>query len=331
MREHEREPSPAVGDVSAARTPGTIVATLDRSKLAESALVVARNLAECTGYRVLLTSVVPVPAELSLWSHTDEVAHEWLTRRTEAQHYLDEIAGEFEDIEVDTAIRSGSPVADEILAIAKGIESALIVMASHGRSGIKRMMVGSVTAQVVRSTLCPVVVVRAHEGRRSPAPGSPVDRLLVALDGSPFAEEALSAARAVFGASGLTLHLLRVVETPVRTMGAYDVLDESSLAAYSALETYLESARDDAASYLDRISSSLAGEDNRVTWQVAEGRASAEIIQSAEQRDTGLIVMSTHGRTGLGRMVLGSVADQVLHASRLPLMLVRPRSGGPLS
>jgi nucleotide-binding universal stress UspA family protein len=197
-------------------------------------------------------------------------------------------------------------------------------MASHGHGEVKRLTVGSVAAGIVHRAHCPVIVIRAQE-EAPPAPLLSRDPLLVPMDGSPFAEEALSVAREALGTPKLTLHLLRVVETSKWYMNGYESLDYGSLEAYQAFEEYRDWAREDAAQYLERIAADLATEGHEVSWQVEQGVAVRQIVEVADERNVGMIVMATHGRAGLTRLLLGSVSEQVLHESRRPLMLIRPQ------
>jgi nucleotide-binding universal stress UspA family protein len=191
-------------------------------------------------------------------------------------------------------------------------------MASHARTGVSRVAVGSVAASVIHDADCPVIVVREAE-EAGDTSDRPLNRLLIALDGSEFAEQALASAQEVLGTSGLDIHLLRVVETNKWYGSSYSQID------FSALNLYIDTERSVSTDYLDKQAASLTDAGHSVTWEVRDGLVSEHIAEVAEKFGAGLVVMSTHGRTGVGRVLMGSVAERVIHEAGLPVMLVNPR------
>ncbi|MCE5217377.1 universal stress protein [bacterium] len=136
--------------------------------------------------------------------------------------------------------------------------------------------------------------------------------ILVTLDESALAERALPHAVALAKAFGATIHLVSVIP----------VLDaETMFAAGVSIDwtAQVESARD----YMGGIRKRVMGEGVEAEWDVCQGDVAEEILRYCDQQDCDLIVMSTHGRSGLGRWVYGSIADRVLRHAKVPVLLVR--------
>ncbi len=283
----------------------TVVVPLDRSLVAERAVPFAEAVARQIGARLIFLSVVELPVDFAEWVET--VAQVKMEAEREYTEYLKEVASRVEGVEVDVAVRFGS-AATEILKFVESLPRALLVMASHGRTGFRRLVLGSVTQQVVHRITTPVIVVpaRAPDPAR-PQPGA-VRRILVPLDGSKYAERALDTGLAIFGPTRPELILLRVVEVVTWLAG---------------LEPYIKSARKEAASYLEEQGMALAERGLSVSLEVRVGSVPDEINAVALQYDVDMIVMATHGRSGATRRIFGSVAEKQLRLSPVPLMLVR--------
>ncbi|MEZ4572060.1 MAG: universal stress protein [Thermomicrobiales bacterium] len=179
----------------------TVILPLDRSAVSEQAIPAAKDLASRTGAVLVLVSVIEAPSHLAEWAaarRPDDVVESWTKQQREVSDYLEEVAGRFDGDAVETRTLTGNP-ARQINQLARHVENPVIVMASHGHSALERLRLGSVASGVVQSALCPVIVVR----QGSEGPPVSFDRILVALDGSDFAEEALGAVQAVLGTTGL--------------------------------------------------------------------------------------------------------------------------------
>jgi nucleotide-binding universal stress UspA family protein len=189
-------------------------------------------------------------------------------------------------------------------------------MATHGRSGLGRWVYGSVAEAVLRQAPVPLLLVRAWQPATT-ATFDPRPCLLVPLDGSRYAETALPAASRL--ARQLAGALLLVRAVPVA--GAGTALDWA-LAPDLAIETAALARA--ATDYLDRIADRLRRTGVMVDYLARSGEPAAVIEAVGQERAAALIVMTTHGRTGLQRLALGSVADAVLRQQDRPLLLVRP-------
>ncbi len=278
----------------------------DPDLVSERALPVARALVSEAGGTVVFVSVVDrsfsveaLDAALNHNSKTDEV---WLV---ELRDYLEGVAATFHGCNAQVVIRPGTPVA-ELEQEIQSTDNPLVVMASHGRVGMERMLLGSVSFRVIHDVDCPVVLVR----ERLPNAYA-LHNLLVPLDGSPAAESALDRALDTLEGLSLRLRLLHVVE-PLSDL--YGVV----------VPSYLDAANQWAASYLRNMSQRLSGRGYEVSWLVRHGFVAEQIAEAAIEERVDLVVLSTEGRHAVRRMLFGSVTERTLHEGVLPLMIVRP-------
>ena len=324
-------PRPTMATLPA--TFNTILVPLDGSPLGEHAIPYAAALARAAGGRLVLV----------------HAAHDAAERR----HIETDLADLAERLwkggaQVETHVRYGSP-ATVITQATVTWEAGLVAMSTHGRSGLGRWLYGSVAEAVLRRSPVPVLLVPATcEGQWRPAsPEGRRPRLVVPLDGSATAERALATACALAGVTGAELHLARVVPPPP----ALEVDAEEQLVwGYSlamgplsppetgggvtrravAPETRVHPDAQDvhemteAGDYLDAVAAGLRTLVAPVKTHVLAGPPAVELADLARRCDADLVVMATHGRAGLARLALGSVATAVLRRAPVPLVLVGP-------
>ncbi len=289
-----------------------IVVPLDGSELAEGILPHVKEIASRTGAEmVLLTSVVDV----GVWDATVTAA--LLGKEEElAGAYLDAKAGELRaaGFTVRARVLQG-PAAEAILGAAREEAASLIAISTHGRSGLSRWIFGSVAVKIVQSTDRPLLVVRPAE--KAPA-SAQIRKILVPLDGSDVAEAVLPFVEELANAVGAAVVLFNAIPP---------------LAAYPGFETaqpvlvgrVIEEMQDDARKLLTRVAKEMEGRGVTASMVVTVALAVDGIIHAAEETGADLIALGTHGRSGLGRMVLGSVADGVIRRSTVPCLLVNPK------
>jgi nucleotide-binding universal stress UspA family protein len=282
----------------------TIVVPLDGSPLAEAVLPHVRGLAALFGARVHLLHVIASPDQIVVGKGAEPGTVE------QRGHYLTEQAARFAGagIEVTTEVQIGRPPA-VILERATAEGATLIAMASHGYSGLRRWTLGSVTDKVVHAAKAPVFVVRAPDAVAPSAEG--IRRIMIPLDGSDLARSAIQPAVEIAERAKADLLLLTAMEP---ASDAYAMVAHTDL--LTALDTALQAERQELGA-----DPRLAG--HTVNALVAEGMPADVIVDVAAHREIDLIVMATHGRSGLSRWTLGSVADKVLHSTTVPLVLVR--------
>jgi nucleotide-binding universal stress UspA family protein len=183
----------------------------------------------------------------------------------------------------------------------------LIAMATHGRSGIDRWLLGSVTEKVMRGTTNPLLLVRAvDDGQREGE--ALIKTVIVPLDGSPVAEKALPHALALATTMDLSLLLF----------GVYQLTQ-----IISPSNRLLAAIKGEAASYLEEKVRELKRASVRVSELLVEGDAGDQIVDLACSAANSLVVICSHGRSGVRRWALGSVAERVLRHCSAPVLLVR--------
>jgi nucleotide-binding universal stress UspA family protein len=287
----------------------TILVPLDGSPLAERALPYATTLARRSGSRVVLVEAVqahPLPgadpgdAQAELTGRAEENL-----RGTASRLAADGVTAE-------PHVYDDDPV-HAILDLAERQCADLIVMATHGRGGFGRMLYGSVADQVLRHATIPVLLVPSIVDHAWPT-DRPL-RLLVPLDGSKLAEESLQSVELLAEAFEARPTLLRVVEPPT-----YPLYGDGY--AYVPFDEDTELA--DARQYLNDQVGRLCQRGRQAEVSVAVGPPARIIAETARARGADVIVMSTHGHSGLSRLILGSVATSILRQTTVPLLLARP-------
>ncbi|HUG14918.1 MAG TPA: universal stress protein, partial [Thermomicrobiales bacterium] len=201
--------------------------------------------------------------------------------------------------------------ADAILSLLQTFDRPIVVMASHGRRGVKRMTLGSVTFDVVQRATGPVLVVPMSDDEAEAHVPVALDRVLIPLDRSPTAETAIDAALCTLGDRPLTVRVVQIVPL---------LAQRSSQHAARHHATASEVALD----YLGRIANPLVARGHDVSTAVAIGSTEDEIAREACEFRAELIVMATRGRTGIGRMLFGSVAEGLTQIGHCPVLVINP-------
>ncbi|MBI4339423.1 MAG: universal stress protein [Chloroflexi bacterium] len=153
-----------------------------------------------------------------------------------------------------------------------------------------------------------------------------MQRYLVPLDGSDLAEHSLRFAKERARRLDGTITLVRVVDVARRlvAMSGGASMEGTSPLMMHGMEDAVNSEIAEAKSYLTKMTEDLQKEGYEVSWEVREGPPATEIVKCAKERDIDVIVISTHGRSGLGRLVFGSVAEQVIRDGRVPVLVINP-------
>jgi nucleotide-binding universal stress UspA family protein len=219
-----------------------------------------------------------------------------------------------------TSVLLNGGVAEALQHHAEASGADLVVLTTHGRGPVSRFWLGSIADQLMRRLHLPLLFVRPGE----PTAGVPqVRRILVTLDGSPFAEEALGPAQVMAGAFGAELVLLLVIEPPV------PIADPAGLMVIPATVDAEKRLRESAAAYLATITGRLTAEGVAVSSAAVEGSTVAgAVLAEADAQRVDLLVVASHGAGGFERLVMGSVADKVVRGARIPVLVVRPEGAG---
>jgi nucleotide-binding universal stress UspA family protein len=226
-----------------------------------------------------------------------------------AVDHVERLAAEAE-CPVRTSVRRGIPHTT-IVDYASVHEMDLVVMGTHGRTGLQRFLLGSVTERVLREAPVPVVTTHLDDERDVPS----YEQILVPTDGSEGATAAVEHALDIASATGGHLHVLSVVDSRA-IAGGFEAGP-----ALPSIRTHLETYAQDAAdTFVERAAE--AGVD--ATGTVTVGLPADEIRDYAEREGVDLVVMGTHGRTGLERVVFGSVTERVARTVEVPVLTIRP-------
>ena len=300
-----------------------VLVPLDSSKLSEQILLYIGHIAKNMHSRMTLLHVVDTDALPHLpGNRYKELTEQLLEREKDlARRYLRAIRDHMGANEeaVSCEVIPGSP-AEAIVSFAHSQGIDLIAMSTHGRSGLNRWFMGSVADKVLHTATVPLLLFRPQNVSAPPAPQ--IQTLLLPLDGSPMAESALPLAEFLAKSLALNVLVARVVPTY-----AFPFSDPYTFGDPAYSTEILELATKDAADYLDATVSSLRLTDLKAEpCLLQQGDTAGQIIDLAGRTKNVLVVMSTRGRSGLGRWVLGSVADRVVRGSGCPVLLVRSRA-----
>jgi nucleotide-binding universal stress UspA family protein len=293
-----------------------ILAPLDGSVTAEAVLPYVEAFAAGFKTSVELLSVFDIGAITSHFS-ADKVHSVETIIGAEEKHcanYLEKVAKRFSRFPTECRIVRGTP-AEAILNSMSKDQGTLIAMATHGRSGMKRWLLGSVAEKVLRHTTNPLFLVRAASAQTSPQ--RIINSIIVPLDGSALAEQILPTVSNWAQALDVEVTLIRAFELPASAYyGKEDYLPD-----YDAMR---ERMRKEAADYLKGKAHSLVAAGVRtVSTSSIEGPGAAEIISYARTAPRAVIAMSTHGRSGVQRWILGSVTEKVVRHADDPVLVVR--------
>lgn len=292
-----------------------LLVPLDGSRLAESALPAAAELARRLGARVTLFHALELAAPATVHGERH------LTQRPEADTYLRaaSVWVSTSGVEAGVLVRhAGGDVAAAIAAAAQEAGAELIVLTTHGHSGVRNLLFGRVAQQVLQQGSMPVLLVPPSPRGRERA--FACRRVLVPLDGSEMAETALPAAVSIAAAFGAAVFLVLVVPT-VETISGERAAATRLMPTAAAAVLDLEAAQ--AATYLQATGAELQAEGRRVTTSVERGEPVRTLLDAANKRDADVIVMATHGRSGLAAVWAGSVASRISANSTRPVLLVR--------
>lgn len=315
-----------------------ILIPLDGSARAERAIPVAARLARASGGVVVLLRVAGQHSAFAPYPSGDP----WTVQKiidadvSEAQDYVEGVANLYrlKGVRVETAVIVGT-AASTILSVAEAGRFDLIVLCSHGRSGMRRWMLGSVAEKVTRYAPAPVLLL--CEGgptlAETPTEAEGALRALVSLDGSARSEAAiLPAARLIANLSAAApaaLHLCRVIALLEPTESGQQEWEAQMCEAKQYLSAMVAHLREEF----------ITGEPETskigITWsvicdddiaagilRVAETGEATQPVGKSERAD--VIAMATHGYSGIRRWAMGSITERVLHSSKLPLLIVRP-------
>jgi len=283
---------------SSAPFPKILVCT-DGSPDSEGAITAALHLAKATGSTVVLLEVIFYLAGYELQS-PDALAPPMVNlelmqvMESAARERLETWKAEAarEGVTLSPRVRTGSSAYDGILEEAGETQPDLIIMGRHGYTGLTRLLMGSVTARVIGHSPCHVLVVPRGIALS-------FERLLIASDGSPFSEAAWNEALSL-----------------AKTMGSA-LIGVAVAASDRDIPTATEAVR--------KMEAAAAEQGITLDTLIPQGRPEEGIVKAAEFKQTSLIILGSHGRTGLKRLLMGSVAERVIGNAPCPVLVVKKK------
>jgi len=292
-----------------------ILVPLDGSKLAEAAIPAAASLAQTLDSPVTLLHIMEQDAPQEI--HKDR----HITRADEASAYLEQVAkrdfpaGGKVDTHVHTA--AVKDVAGSIVEHAmREFQPDLIVMCTHGKSGVRELLFGSIAQQVVAQGMTPLLLIKPEAGISGTFK---LEKILVPLDTGPIHDDSLPVTQELASAYRSNIHLLTVIPTFSTVTGQAAAASSLLPATTSALlDIKVENAAEDLQEHLDGLKQS----GFQVTAEVARGDPATEIVSTSEKLNTDLIVLTTHRKAGAAAFWARSVAPNVVRRARVPILLI---------
>ncbi len=283
-----------------------ILVPLDGSDLAELALPYAQEIASAFNSELILLHVSEPSEEEYLRMH---------------QVYLEKIAVQMKKLvrRVSPLIISGKP-AEDIVKYTEKNDIRLIIMASHGSSGIIPWATGGMASKVIDAIGVPLLLIKETK-RRKTKEKRLINRILLPLDGSEAGEAAITRAKELKSRLEAEVILLEVVPEGrhIRTVGGLDYI----LYPEQEIETFKAKARE----YLDKVYKRLQRGKGELKVEIRTGEVAKEILNYAKKKGVSLIAIASHGHSGMTKWVFGSIAQKIIEDSPIPVLVVKSTPG----
>ena len=292
-----------------------ILVPIDGSLMAEAALPAAAFLAEKLGARVTLMHVVE--------KHAPEAVHgqPHLTNAGDAERYLKDVSGRCfsKRVRVECHVHTNhvDDVAGSIVAHADELQHDLVIMCSHGRGAALHLFLGSIAQSVIARGSRPVLI--THPTAEGTPPIFSCRHILVPLDENPEHAQALPVSKELAKACGATLHLTYVIPDLTTLSGEKAVASRMLPGTTSRL---LDLTTQDAEGHFRELEAGLRREGFEASAHVLRGDPASVILAAADLPEIDLVVLGTHGKTGMDAFWAGSVAHRICSQSKVPLLLI---------
>ncbi len=283
-----------------------ILLSTDGSEYSEGAIREAINLAKKCSSKLTALSVIDTNPEFDVLAPQIVEKKEKAARQT-----LDTVQARArqEGVNCDTVVHEGEEPYKYIVDEAIKSKSTMIVMGRRGRTGLKRLVMGSVTARVIGHAPCNVLVVPK-------AAQLEFKNILVATDGSKYSDAAASEALGLAKRNGSALTVISVVPSELMTPADIDfTITQRELIAEKEMREAEKNAK--------AVKEAAQKEGVAVKAFVLSGRPAEAIIETAQEKKADLIVLGSHGRTGVERLLMGSVAERVIVLASCPVLVVK--------
>lgn len=296
-----------------------ILVPLDRSSLAECVLPHAITLARAFNTHLVLLHVVAQAARQNDLRAVDPL--EWHIRRAEAESYLQSLHDRLQELNVEAEFRVlDGDAAEQILAVARELEASLIVISSHGQSGLSGWNIGSVVQKVIMRARTSLLIVRAFQQFPAEISAVPYRQLLVPLDSSVRAESVLPLTGVIARSCDAEVLLVHVVERPAMPRRTPPSAEDSELA-----ERLVERNRTEAEQYLEAVRSQLP-EGIVQTRLVIAASTSAALHELVEHESVDMVILSAHGYSGQVRWPYGGLVTNFIVYGASPLFIFQDAS-----
>ena len=227
-------------------------------------------------------------------------------------------------------LANGDP-AEQIIETIKEYQANIVIMSTHGRTGLSRVFSGSITRNIMQEVTVPLMLVHPMDNTktelaeifRNVSPDLLRKHIIVPLDGSPLAETALATAVALAEVTNSPIDLIDVLPSPEDLLVEYG----AGPSGYIPQETNLQAIKEEALDYLLVVETERLPASLHVNTHIVSGKPGSEIVRHAKERDAGLIILASHTRKGVGRAVLGSVAEEILQLSGIPVIIINRKVG----
>lgn len=306
----------------------SILVPLDGSPFGEQALPLAMSMAKRLDASLHLMHVHSLLdatyAELQVFDNTLDQE-----LRNKEREYLHSIQKQVQDrLSIPVTIRNvDGDVPTVIREQADSLRASWVVMTTHARGPMGRFWLGSSTDELIRSLPIPLIAV--HPGPAAPnlAQDFLIRHMLIPLDGTPLAEEILESATALAKAMAAEITLMRVITPvyPVTLPAEPAIFGNVATDVMERVEKLHVELKKNAAAYLETIANRLRGQGLKVHTRISIEEQPGVAILDAAKPPIDLIAIETHGRGGLSRLLLGSVADKVIRGSTLPILVHKPK------
>ncbi len=287
-----------------------ILVPLDGSNAAEIVIPYIEELAAKLGAEITIVSVYESPDDMS---HLHKYYLERMVNQIQSEINAFEPA---KPVKIQSEVLQGKP-AQQLLRFADTINVTLIAMASYGSSGHETKLLGNIAVKVLWSTTKPVLLIRKPVNDAALKQKRLIKKILVPLDGSKTGETIIECAEILAEVLDAELVLLQVLE-PLRIVAGFESV------ALSSIPQGEENIKAAARAYLDKVEKPLKQKGIKTSIEIVWGSAAERIIEYAESNNVDLITISSHGLSGVGRWVLGSVTEKVLQAGDKPVLVARP-------
>ncbi len=295
--------------------PKKILVPIDFSEDADLAVLHAVNIGRAYDSEIILFHVISLfdndpnnpdyrfPDVKEIYSKLEEIASDNMQQLQESHLKMN----------FDQVVVRGISPAEEILLYEKENKIDLIVMGTHGRSGLRHFLIGSVAERVIRNAACPVMSIRFHKESEDFKPT--IKRILVPIDFSTYSRQTLGYAVDIARRFDASLEIVHVIEEQVHP--SYYVAGDISIF------NLIPDLREKSLAALKEFTEKVIPEEIEHTFHIREGRAHSEIARFAQDQEIDLIVIATHGLSGLEHFLIGSTTEKVIRKVNQPVLAIK--------